>query len=764
MNASNKFGDVDKSITRQKAIEHARGNILNGFLIATSIFAIPALVASIFRIPTIGWHFTIGIHAALALAVWITTIFRKKISAPTKAWITVTLLMALCIAALYRFGIAGAGMTVGVILPVFTSLVLGARAGVWMLICLIICALVFGYAFITGSLNYIPNLAEWAIEPASWVTQSMVAILLAGGVLASMARLNQIVIGLIIALDKRTNDLETSNHDKEQAIKELEILKADLEKQVVERTQELQLAVTEAKAATQSKSDFLANMSHEIRTPMNAIMGMTHLALQTEMTEKQKNLANKTFSATKNLLRIIDDVLDFSKVEARKTEIETIAFPLEEIINHVTSIISGEAINKGLTFRFDLPADLPSQFIGDPLRIGQVLTNLANNAIKFTEQGEVIVSVGYGPEENSPSCLKFSVKDTGIGLTAEQQQRLFQPFTQADTSTTREYGGTGLGLAISKRLVTLMGGDIKIDSTPGEGSTFSFFVKVGVPDVEKIDETPTLNDLHVLIIEDDIDTMEILFDMLEGEVTQIEKAKTGEEGLEKIVSSDPTNPFNIVLLDWSLPGMSGIDVAQNIHENKGISSLPKFLLISGFLSETESQLTDKEKYIHGFLPKPISRSQLLIELEKVMDETKVDQDKDQANRNFSHWDDKFNGKKILLAEDNLVNQELIIMMFEETGADITVANNGREAVNLTQEVAFDCVLMDIQMPVMDGYEATKKIRENPATTDLTIIAMTANAMAGDRSKSIALGMNDYIAKPIDPKNLMTLISRWFNHP
>ena len=553
-------------------------------------------------------------------------------------------------------------------------------------------------------------------------------------------------------------------------------------KQMEEKLRQAQEA---AEAASKAKGDFLANMSHEIRTPMNAIMGMAHLALKTELTPKQRDYLDKISTAGNSLLGIINDILDFSKIEAGKLEMEAVPFNLEEVMDNLASLITVKANEKeGLEVLFSTSPEVPRALVGDPLRLGQVLINLANNAVKFTERGEIVVSSELVHAGEKTVEVKFAVKDTGIGLTEEQKARLFQSFSQADTSTTRKFGGTGLGLAISKRLVEMMGGRIWVESEPGKGSTFCFTAVFGIGREETISPhtpPPDLRGLRTLVVDDNSTSREILQGMLESFSFEVSLAASGEEGLAEFEKSIAGQGYDLVVMDWKMPGIDGIETARRIKNLPGLGRMPRIILVTAYGREEIMRQAEKMG-LDGFLIKPVSPS--------VMFDTVMQAfGKDAPRAACGPTDEKmiwkprlpkdWPARSVLLVEDNEINQQVAMEILSGAGLKVTVANNGQEALDLVRANAFDAVLMDVQMPVMDGYTATREIRKweggreggrgrrkaeggrrKEGTSSIPIIAMTAHAMAGDHEKSIAAGMNDHITKPIDPAQLFGTLAKW----
>lgn len=521
-----------------------------------------------------------------------------------------------------------------------------------------------------------------------------------------------------------------------------------------------------AEEAAQAKSEFLANMSHEIRTPMNAIIGMSHLALQTALDARQRNYVEKAHRSAVSLLGIINDILDFSKVEAGKMVLEQTGFQLDDVMDHLSNLIGLKTEDKGLELLFNVPPDIPGELVGDPLRLGQILVNLGNNAVKFTERGEVVIGIEKRAEDEHGVELHFWVRDTGIGMTPEQCARLFQPFSQADSSTTRRYGGTGLGLAISKALVEQMQGRIWVDSEPGKGSVFHFTARLGLRDKTTVPRRlgrEALQSMRVLVVDDNACAREITARIAQSLGLQVDTAADGPQALASVgAAQQQGQPYDLVLIDWKMPLMDGIETLRHMHERQ-LRDVPATIMVTAYGREEALGAAERQGVaLKSVLTKPVMASQLLdaigcaIDRKGLMENRAalMAQDSQHAMRQLA-------GKRLLLVEDNEINQELALELLRHAGVEAVLATNGREALDLLERDArFDCVLMDCQMPVMDGYEATQHIRAHPGLRSLPIIAMTANAMAGDRERALAIGMNDYIAKPLDVGSMFSTIARW----
>jgi signal transduction histidine kinase/DNA-binding response OmpR family regulator/HPt (histidine-containing phosphotransfer) domain-containing protein len=546
--------------------------------------------------------------------------------------------------------------------------------------------------------------------------------------------------------------------------RELAGYRANLEDLVRQRTHDLNLAIDESRRANRAKSDFLARMSHEIRTPMNAIIGLGRLLLKTRLDLRQRDYQEKVLAASDALLGVINDVLDYSRIEAGKLSLESIPFDINQVVRNLIGVVALKAQEKGLELLIHIEPDVPRWVVGDPLRLGQVLVNLINNAIKFTDQGEIIMRARQIGDADGRTLVEFTVRDTGMGIPLERQKDLFNPFTQVDDSITRRFGGTGLGLAICKQICELMGGSINVESTPGKGSLFRFHVSLG----KVLEHPPTplhshlLAARHVLLVDDNESARLVLGEMLSAFDLNVDICASGAEALERL--RDAPQPYDLILLDWLMPGIDGIETARRIQARSlGQDTPPPAILMitAGSYESVVDRIAGVG--IRQVLAKPVSESTLYDGLiEVILGSAVADAQRRQRREDRAGHIDMtpIRGARVLLVDDVEMNLELALELLRDAGMRADVARNGREAVDMARAGDYALILMDIQMPDMDGLSATREIRADPRLHDLPIIAMTAHAMSGDRERSLEAGMNDHLTKPIDEEKLRAALLRW----
>jgi two-component system sensor histidine kinase/response regulator len=561
-----------------------------------------------------------------------------------------------------------------------------------------------------------------------------------------------VMAALFILFARTINEERQSFRELDEKRERLEAMQSDLI-----------IAKDEAEAGSRAKSQFLANISHEIRTPMNAIIGLSELTLRSDLNPKQQDYLTKIYLSANNMLQIINDLLDYSKVEAGKMELEHTEIDLERVLADLATIMAADIERKGLELLFDVSPEVPTRVMGDSLRLGQVLLNLTGNAKKFTSEGDIVVRLTCSEQNDSHMLARFAVKDTGIGISQDQQANLFLPFAQGEVGTTRKFGGTGLGLAICKQLVDLMGGRIGLTSEPGTGSEFFFevpFELATAKSEKQVSHEGPLWGAKVLVVDDNENALEIISSQLEYFGLTVSKASNAAEAEALVKTADRTAPYQIALIDYRMPEVDGLTLANRLVSDLELNTTPKLVLVTAATRLFDDEPEELTQHIDAVLTKPLNPSLLFDTLINVVSDRPMQAGKSRITVYDESTLAPIKGAKLLLVEDNELNQQVAIDLLELGAFHIDVAENGLEAIAMVEETRYDCVLMDIHMPEMDGYTATRFIRNELKFESLPILAMTANVLEADVREAFDAGMNAHIGKPIEPAKLFDALLKW----